>query len=448
MACPNENEISVFLEGGLAPSARAAIEHHADSCQACHALLAAAALPSPDGDTRDLNEPLIESLVRGRTAHLAPGAEVGRYVVSRCIGEGGMGVVYAARDPDLARDVAIKLVSPTARDASGHAKRLLREARAAARLKHPNVALVHEIGRAGEATYVVMELVRGRSLRTYIGDPSVPVSARIAWLGAVGRALAAAHAQGIVHRDVKPENVMIGDDGAVKVVDFGIARDMSAVSDTLTAEGAVVGTLSYMAPEQLRGEAADARSDQFAWGVVAYELLTGSLPWKSRAIGVVAEILAREAPPIGRSQGVPEGVAQVVARALAKDKGARFGSIDEVLAALASGGPRPHARGRARRALLIGALGLACVAALLAMRARPAATAAAPMRAEAREPPAPLATAAETVEAAPRAVTAPASARHAATGPGARPKPSASSASAPVDVPSAAPSVNVFDLRK
>src|SRR5262249_24061954 len=148
-----------------------------------------------------------------------------------------------------------------------------------------------------------MELVPGRSLRTFIGDTSIGIDRRMAWLAAIARALGAAHARDLVHRDVKPENVMIGDDGSVKVVDFCIARDTrplagaeDATQPAVTSEGAIIGTLSYMAPEQLRGEQPDARSDQFAWAVVAYELLTGSLPWKAQGIGVVAEILTEPTP--------------------------------------------------------------------------------------------------------------------------------------------------------
>jgi hypothetical protein len=197
-----------------------------------------------------------------------------------------------------------------------------------------------------------MELVRGKSMRTFVGDPEVPVGRRLRWLVDVARALAAAHAAGLVHRDIKPDNVMIRDDGRVKVLDFGIARrqraevDASAPTEnldpdeaihTLTEKGVIVGTPRYSAPEQLRCEAIDGRADQFSWGVTAYELLTGSSPWSADdVVGILSQILSGEVPPLrDKVAGVPAEVERVVHRTLAKRAVDRYPSIDEVADELA-----------------------------------------------------------------------------------------------------------------
>jgi serine/threonine-protein kinase len=195
-----------------------------------------------------------------------------------------MGSVYEARDTLLERNVALKVLRPP--DEVGDADseraesiaRLVREARAAAALVHPNIVTVYDVGElsGGDGQeplcFIAMELVEGRSLREYVGKADVPLATRVGWLADVARALAFAHQQGIIHRDVKPDNVMIRHDGVVKVLDFGVARRTpsaaphaaSEVPPTLTGEGRIVGTLSYMAPEQMRGSVLDGRADQFS----------------------------------------------------------------------------------------------------------------------------------------------------------------------------------------
>ncbi len=291
---------------------------------------------------------------------LKPGDTFDRYKLEELLGEGGMGQVYRAYDSRLHRKVALKFlrVEPstdaplsgvdTGRDGVA---RLLREARAAAALDHPNAVNVFDVGEHDGIAYLAMELINGRSLRSLIGDPSVPWILRVRWLVDVARALAAAHAKGLVHRDIKPDNVMVRDDGVVKVLDFGIARrlrlpsanDVFGATDsasglpTITGKGNVVGTPYYMAPEQMRGEPMDGRADQFAWAVVAYELLTGELPWDTSgdAIKVVAQVLSVEPHPMGnRVVGLPSEIERAVLRAMAKSANQRFASMDALVLAL------------------------------------------------------------------------------------------------------------------
>ncbi len=268
-----------------------------------------------------------------------------------------MGEVYCARDPKLARDVALKVVRPDrTAGIKGDGARLLREARAAAALSHANVLAVYDVGEVTEpeelrgVAYIAMELVPGKSLRAYVGDGGIAIEKRVAWLADVARALAAAHRRGLVHRDMKPENVMIRDDGAVKVLDFGIARSApplasadvvnASVLETLTTKGIVLGTPQYMAPEQMRGEPIDGRADQFAWGVVAYELLTGRLPW--RPVGSVSELLleilrSEVPPPSAWNEAIPLHVDATIRRAMAKSPADRFATMDDLVVALLDG---------------------------------------------------------------------------------------------------------------
>ncbi|TKD03534.1 serine/threonine-protein kinase [Polyangium fumosum] len=288
---------------------------------------------------------------------LRPGDTVDRYVIEAPLGEGGMGDVYQARDTRLERRVALKLLrkqgtaEPEAwQRAEG---RMLREARAAAALSHPNTVAIYDIGELDGAPYLAMEFVDGVSLRQLIAAGTTS-SRRLGWLVDVARALSAAHREGIVHRDIKPENVMLRDDGAIKVLDFGIARRMrvglstrgstpgeddldppsNPKSDTLTGEGMMVGTPAYMAPEQLRGDAVDARIDQFGWGVLAYELLTGEVPFGPGLDGVrlLSAILADDPPSLDGI--VPATVERTLRRAVSKRPADRFPSMDHVIETL------------------------------------------------------------------------------------------------------------------
>jgi len=290
---------------------------------------------------------------------LEPGATFGRYQLAELLGQGGMGEVYSAYDTLLHRKVALKVLTVrpagsvdwSAPSTDGPA-RILREARAAAGITHPNAVAIYDVGEVDGVSFLAMELVSGRTLRTYVGDPSVLLARRIRWITDVARALGAAHQLGLVHRDIKPENVMVRNDGVVKVLDFGIARravakgdhkppenptDLAALSafavttGTLTADGVVMGTPRYMAPEQIRGDAIDGRVDQFAWGVLAFELLVGKTPWEGEGVGIFAQILSREVDSLtSRNAEIPARVDTVVRKALSKSPDARFATMEEV----------------------------------------------------------------------------------------------------------------------
>jgi tRNA A-37 threonylcarbamoyl transferase component Bud32/tetratricopeptide (TPR) repeat protein len=272
------------------------------------------------------------------------GETFGRFKLTKLLGRGGMGVVYAASDQTLQREVALKLLRAEAAPNEERRRRFLREARSGAALRHPNIAAVLEAGEIDGEVFLAMERVAGRSLRAVLqaarGALSAVEAARIA--REIARGLAAAHEAGVIHRDIKPENVMIGDRGAVKIVDFGLAKlcgaedapSAFASTDLATREGGILGTTSYMSPEQARGLPADARSDVFALGVVLFEMLAGELPFRGETrTDVLAAILRDEPSPLV-ARGVGDALAGVVARCLAKSPSERYADAGEVLAAL------------------------------------------------------------------------------------------------------------------
>lgn len=257
------------------------------------------------------------------------------YRVTNRVGEGGMGVVYRARDTKLDRDVALKFMVHATGVDSEHADRLRREARALAALNHPNILTIHDIGEADGLPFLVLEWVGGGALN----DASFqrPLSTRefLRIVLPVAEALGAAHSHGIVHRDVKPSNVLVCGDGRVKLADFGLAKFHDPSRDvTRTAE--VIGTVSYMSPEQAGGEEAGPASDIFSLGVLAYELLTGSLPFKGETPGaVIAAILSGRHTRLTEMPGlVPAELAAVVERCLETDPEARFQCGSDVAQAL------------------------------------------------------------------------------------------------------------------
>ena len=267
----------------------------------------------------------------------SPGTRLGgRYDVIRPLGWGGMAEVYLTVDRQLGRQVAVKVIRERYAEDERFVARFRREARAAAALSHPNVVAVHDVGVHDGSPFIVMEYVPGRTLAEILRDNGSLPPGRVAEIGeAVARALGAAHAAGIVHRDVKPGNVMVTADGRVKVLDFGIARALRWTP--LTDTPAVQGTAEYMAPEYVRGGGADPRSDLYSLGVVLYELLTGRPPFTGDSPLQVAYKHLEEAPPPPDAvrPGLPAGLTAVVMRCLAKHPGDRYRRAEELAADLA-----------------------------------------------------------------------------------------------------------------
>ena len=261
----------------------------------------------------------------------------GRYEVVAKIGEGGMGQVLRARDTKLDRDVALKLLPPRSIGDEKARERLVREARAAARLAHAGIVHVYDVGETDDGSaYIAMELVSGKTLRSLMAEGGAGVEELLRALAECARALAFAHREGAVHRDVKPDNIMIRTDGRAALLDFGIAKTLSADAAGLTDEGQVVGTPAYLAPEQARGEELDGRADQFALAVTAYEALTGRLPWQGLSSSAIIAAILRDdpAPPSEVRPELGRGLDAVLLRALAKSRANRYPSLDAFADAL------------------------------------------------------------------------------------------------------------------
>jgi len=279
------------------------------------------------------------------------GQRLGHFRLLEKIGAGGMGVVYRAHDEQLDRDVAIKVLPASSfRDPAARA-RLLREARTASKLNHPHICTIHEVGEAEGQAYIAMELVEGQSLSARLAGGALPLEQVLGYGLQLADALAHAHERGIIHRDLKSANVIItgpasGRPGRAKVLDFGLAKRLSgeelAAATTqppglLTGPGTVVGTVAYMAPEQLRGQPADARSDVWALGVVLYEMAAGVRPFQGQTdFELSSAILSQPPPPLppGPTGPLPAELGAVIARCLEKDPAQRYQRSDEVRAAL------------------------------------------------------------------------------------------------------------------
>jgi hypothetical protein len=336
-ACLSENVIAALMAGRLPRVELEAAELHLDGCTACRELVACALCATALAPA----QPARSDVPR-----------IGRYRILREVGAGSMGRVYAAEDPDLGREIALKVLYPT-RHAERDTRRArwLREARAMARLAHPNVITVHELGAEDENLFIAMELVRGGTLGR--GLRAAPRGWRAATevMREAGRGLAAAHAAGVVHRDFKPDNVLVGDDGRVRVTDFSLAQ-LAAIDATLpaataasppgsaspialTATGAIIGTPAYMAPEQLRGEDADERSDLFSFCVTFWEALHGERPFAGRDLDELAAVMAAGAirPPPG-ARDVPAPLLDAIRRGLQPMPGDRPASMAALLATI------------------------------------------------------------------------------------------------------------------
>lgn len=274
-------------------------------------------------------------------------AEIGRYRIERLLGRGAMGVIYQAHDPVIDRAVAIKLIRTdllSSEDQADYLERFQHEARAAGRCAHPNIVAIYDFAVYEGNPFLAMEYVDGRNLSQVLATSGrFTPAAAVAAIGQVLDALGCAHGLGIVHRDVKPANVLLLTDGRVKVTDFGISRLESSV---LTQIGSVIGTPSYMSPEQCRGEEVDARSDIFSTGIVLYELLSGERPFTGGSLTEVTYRLINEAAPdLGaKCPGLPVTLVAAVHRALAKQPHERFASAADMAAALRQSPPADNDR--------------------------------------------------------------------------------------------------------
>jgi tetratricopeptide (TPR) repeat protein/predicted Ser/Thr protein kinase len=381
--CPDENALSAFAERRLAGPARAAIEAHLDTCADCLAVVAQL-VGTADGDADpEAGAPI-------------PGARVGRYALLEMIGQGGMGTVYLAHDPQLERRVALKVLRADRSRGAEMGARLLREARTMARLAHPNIVTVYDAGEVDGRFHIAMELVEGGSLSAWLAASARSTAEILEVFGAAGRALSAAHAAGVVHRDFKPDNVLIDHHGRVVVTDFGIAssRDLGAVAagppgaggpvaTIVTRTGAILGTPRYMAPEQHAGEKADARADQWSFAVSLYEALYDALPFGGADLAALRRSIAERRfadPPGPPRRKVPPRVRAAILRALAGRPEDRFPTIDALIAAL----EEPRWVVRARLASVVaGVLVIVLGAASLVGRARRPGDAGTPVAAEA-----------------------------------------------------------------
>jgi tetratricopeptide (TPR) repeat protein len=333
-----DDGVALLVSGLLDAPARADVDEHLANCAACFQLVASVARES------------LPAAARGQRP-LDGGAQVGRYLLHRAIGAGGMGVVYAARDPDLDRPVAIKLL----RGASGAQgrSRVLHEAQAMAKLSHPNVVSVYDVGTFQDQVFIAMELVEGPTLRQWLAARKRSWSEVLEIFAGAGRGLAAAHTAGLVHRDFKPDNVLIGKEGVARVTDFGLARvDESVVlppggaapvesgpgalqPTRMTRTGGLVGSPAYMSPEQMSGKGVDARADQFSFCVALYEALYDVRPFAGETLPQLTDSLksgaVAEPPPANE---VPAWLHRVLLRGLSPSPAERFPSMEALLAVL------------------------------------------------------------------------------------------------------------------
>jgi tRNA A-37 threonylcarbamoyl transferase component Bud32/tetratricopeptide (TPR) repeat protein len=356
----SEDTILGFVEGRLGADELARVEAHARECPLCDQLVRAA-FPTPPAKARP------------RWGTLPRGTRIGRYTALDLVGVGGMSEVYAAYDPDLDRKIALKLLR--AREPEHDVRdqaRLMKEAQATARLSHPNVVTVHDVGTFGERVFIAMEYVEGQTLASWSAAREHGWQEIVATFAAAGRGLAAAHTAGLVHRDFKPQNVMVGRDGLVRVMDFGLAKRINAGplaeegtasvragggAETSRGSSEIAGTPAFMAPEQLTGGTVDARSDQFSFCLALYgahPFLEDNAATVRTAAGAIAHI---KPPPSHRA--VPARLRRVIVRGLSVLPAQRWPSMDELVNALLA-----SSTGRRRHGILVLAAALALTAGL------------------------------------------------------------------------------------
>ncbi|MBA3818100.1 MAG: protein kinase [Deltaproteobacteria bacterium] len=357
----DDNAASEFVAGSLGPSALSKAEGHLAACRDCRDLVAALAMDAGnDSNAKTVpHEKLSPSQVTGRpTRTLTIGDRVGRYLVLSTLGAGGMGVVFSAYDPQLDRKVALKLLrSGITYNTKDARTRLRREAQAIAQLSHPNVVGVYDVGATEDGDlYIAMEFVEGDTLTSWLKKYPRTWRDIIDVFLQAGRGLVAAHSVGLLHRDFKPDNVLVGGDGRVRVTDFGLARSVmvpdegarprppggretAALSVELTATGTVLGTPRYMAPEQLTGPDIDARADQFSFCVALYEALFDAHPLPG-STSVSMQEAGDRALPTPEGTKVPPSIARAVQRGLERDRAKRFPSLAAMVSELVPAPPR------------------------------------------------------------------------------------------------------------
>jgi len=386
--CLDDNVVSEFVSGSLPKSAVTKVEGHLAGCRDCRALIAALAQDAATDSNvetvkHERHSPSQVTELPKRTV----GDRVGRYLILSTLGTGGMGVVFSAYDPQLDRKVALKLLRSGLQLATKDAqKRLRREAQAIAQLSHPNVVGVYDVGTTDEGDlYIAMEFVEGETVTQWLR--SYPRSWReiVDVFLQAAKGLVAAHGVGLLHRDFKPDNVLVGGDGRVRVTDFGLARSLiafdeesarggntpslpTALSSSLTATGTVLGTPRYMPPEQLTGPDIDARADQFSFCVALYEALYGTHPLLG---GTAVAMLDKGEPALPPPDGtkVPAYIGKAIARGLERDRTKRFPLMSQLMDALVPPAPKftPKMAAFAASTLVI----VGAVAMVFAMRKDP-----------------------------------------------------------------------------
>jgi serine/threonine protein kinase len=272
------------------------------------------------------------------------GTTVSHYRITEKIGEGGMGEVYLADDTKLGRQVALKFLPEALTRDEERKQRFVQEARAAAAIQHPHICAVYEVGEVDGRTFLAMEYIRGQSLREAIASKGLTPQRALELGLQIAEGLAKAHEKGVLHRDLKPDNLLISEDGYAKIIDFGLAKlvepltpgagvDPEAETQLKTREGMVMGTVAYMSPEQAVGESLDARSDIFSFGVVLYEMLSGTSPFRRESTTASLRALLNESPPPLELSGTktPVELQRIFEKSLAKERSERYPSMKELL---------------------------------------------------------------------------------------------------------------------